>query len=1150
MFSGSQKERSRALSATSSPISASPGDVTPRTPWLTSRVSTPRTGAGSRLVEDEMWKRLREGGLDEENLRKKDKAALISYITKLETELYECQHQMGLLLLEKKEWASKHEKLKADSDLAEEKYKLDHATHLRSLAEAGKRELSLKNSLGVAKECIASLEKALQEMRSEHAEIKTAAETRLVEAQKLEENAQNLSLTAESRLHAAEALEAEAARHRSVAERKLQEVEAREDALRRKHMSFDSESEAKAEELRIERQRLQGLQTVLQAGQERLLEGQTLLSEREKVISEKSEDLRKLQEKLEATKETIRKDLLVMEKEKANVSSKLSALATREEAAIQKELLNQKKEQELLIFQENIATKERDELKRLMDEHELALASRRKEFESELDHKRELMEDELAILQRSLQQREADLDHREELMRGREQELEMDKQELQQKEKEMVEAQRILDEREKDLNYAEEKLEMEKKSMQEEREELKHTKLDLGTLKELLENEKKQILCEQKAVEMKKREREGFLALEIKLKEEIDNFRAQKQELVAESEELKSQKLKLESEWELFDEKRGELQRELQQVAEERKTITRLLKEEKGRLKIEKEALQDQLKRDSDVLYNERNEFMNKMSRDHSEWFSRNQREREDIARDFEVQKSELENSIKKRHEEIERFFKERQGLFQQEKARDISQINSQRELALKELEEVALERKKLETERQEIAIDREQREREWSSIKNDIEELKIQHDKLKAQRELLHKDREEIQNQIQILRRLEGLHEVAENMLFSGSFSQGLACNTSKMVVISEQNTTDVGEIGEVADVNDKSMANQDSGNASPNSTLSWFRRYAGKIFKLTPERSVQASHETDPNSRIIAEPSKLLVLQESGTPVSDILGLKSPNAKMVSTSKMGAFVGDSPVSEKTKNATEQAKLETFSNQTMRSSQEELKMTREVPLARELGSSSHELSPELLLKEMDVAHCTKVADVDVKEKSVELTDDVPNGSRVGRKRHQRALSSHANKSKHTDRKNKRTRSVNDTAESTRGNTSMDNEAGNNVLNQPSIVGFAESSGLVQGIPLAGQHNLGTSEDDKLTNLQKLEVMQNNDSILCGPTPKDSLAVSSSCKGQGAAKSGVEEKSGLCSAGPSDELTTNTIHGDETEDMLASKRSDTIEATT
>lgn len=64
---------------------------------------------------------------------------------------------MGLLLLEKKEWASKHEKVKADADLAEEKYKRDQATHLRSLAEAEKRELSLKTSLGVAKECITSV---------------------------------------------------------------------------------------------------------------------------------------------------------------------------------------------------------------------------------------------------------------------------------------------------------------------------------------------------------------------------------------------------------------------------------------------------------------------------------------------------------------------------------------------------------------------------------------------------------------------------------------------------------------------------------------------------------------------------------------------------------------------------------------------------------------------------------------------------------------------------------------------------------------------------------------------------------------------------------------------------------------------------------
>ncbi|XP_031478512.1 protein CROWDED NUCLEI 4-like [Nymphaea colorata] len=1155
MLSSSQKERSRDRSAASYPLSASPGDGPLRTPWLTSRVSdvvcTPTPGAASRLAEEDLWKRPREVGIDEENLRQKDKAALISYITKLETELYECQHQMGLLLLEKKEWASKHEKVKADAELAEEKYKRERATHLRSLAEAEKWELSLKTSLGVAKECITSLEKALREMQSDLAEIKTTTETKLAEARRLKENAQNLSLTAESRLHAAEALEAEASGHRSVAERTLQEIEAREDALRRKHMSFDSEFEAKEEELRIEKQRLQGLQTVLQVGQERLLEGQTLLSERDKVISEKFEELRQLEKQLEATKETIKKDLLVVEEEKANLSSKLAALATREEAAIQKELLNQKKEQELLIFQENIATKERDELKRLTDEHQLTLQLRRKEFESELDHKRKLMEDELAVLQRSLQQREADVKHREELMHGREQELEMDKQELQRNEKEMEEMLRTLDERERVLKSAEEKIEMEKKSMQEEREELKHTKLELDRLKELLENEKKQILSEQKAVEMKKSERQGFVVLEIKLKEEIDYFRAQKRELIAEADELKSQKLKLESEWELFDEKRGELQREIEQVAEERKAITRLLKEEKGRLKMEKEALQDQFKHDSDVLFNERNEFMSKMARDHSEWFSRNQREREDIAKDFEVQKRELENNIKKRHEEIERFFKERQELFQQEKARDISQINSQRELALKELEEVALERKRLETERQEIVLDREQREREWSAIRNDIEELQVQHDKLKKQRELLHKDREEIQNQIQILRRLEGLHEAAENMLLPGSCSQGLAPNTLKMVVSNEQNATDVGEIREEADANDKSIAKQDPGSASPNSTLSWFRRCAEKLFKLTPEKSVQVRHETDQNTRTIAKPSKLFVLQETGIPDSDMLDMNSPNAKMVCTSKMGAFMGDSFVSEKENNETGQAILETFHSQSMRSSQEELKVIHEVPSARELGSSSHGLSPEFSLKEIDVAHCTKVAVVDVKEKRAELTDDVPNGSLVGRKRPQQALSSRAKKPKRTGRKNKRKRLLNDTAESTKENTSMVNEAGNILLDQPSVVGLAESSGLVQGVPLAEEHNLGTSEDDKLTNLQKFEVMQNNDSILCGQSSKDILVLSSSCKWQEAAESGeVQEKSCLCPAGPSDELTTSTIHRDGKENLLASKSSDTIEATT
>lgn len=62
---------------------------TPKPSPLLSRVleiSTPRSG-GSSLTDDAIWKRLREAGFDEEAIKSRDKAALIAYITRLETEV-------------------------------------------------------------------------------------------------------------------------------------------------------------------------------------------------------------------------------------------------------------------------------------------------------------------------------------------------------------------------------------------------------------------------------------------------------------------------------------------------------------------------------------------------------------------------------------------------------------------------------------------------------------------------------------------------------------------------------------------------------------------------------------------------------------------------------------------------------------------------------------------------------------------------------------------------------------------------------------------------------------------------------------------------------------------------------------------------------
>lgn len=60
---------------------------------------------------------------------------------------------MGILLLEKKEWTSKYEEIKASADLAEITHKCDEARYITTINEAKKRQDSLKKTLEVEKEC-------------------------------------------------------------------------------------------------------------------------------------------------------------------------------------------------------------------------------------------------------------------------------------------------------------------------------------------------------------------------------------------------------------------------------------------------------------------------------------------------------------------------------------------------------------------------------------------------------------------------------------------------------------------------------------------------------------------------------------------------------------------------------------------------------------------------------------------------------------------------------------------------------------------------------------------------------------------------------------------------------------------------------------
>ncbi|CAA3011413.1 Hypothetical predicted protein [Olea europaea subsp. europaea] len=159
------------------------------------------------LSDEVVWKKLIEAGFDEEFIKRRDKAALIAYIAKFEAKIYEHQHHMGLLILEKKEWVSNYEQAKTATEL---KLKHEQATHTSNLANARKREDSLKKAVGIEKECVKNIEKSLHEMCAELAEAKVAAENKLTKAQIMVENAQKKFMEAEEKLHVAKLLEADA----------------------------------------------------------------------------------------------------------------------------------------------------------------------------------------------------------------------------------------------------------------------------------------------------------------------------------------------------------------------------------------------------------------------------------------------------------------------------------------------------------------------------------------------------------------------------------------------------------------------------------------------------------------------------------------------------------------------------------------------------------------------------------------------------------------------------------------------------------------------------------------------------------------------------------------------------------------------------
>lgn len=828
-----QSERPPVTPSSARPLSITPGSRVLRSP----------------LSDEAIWKRLKDAGFDEESIRRRDKAALIAYIAKLEADIFDHQHHMGLLIMERNELTTKYERLKASSETVEILSKRDQASQSSVLVEARKREEKLKKAIGVKDECIASLEKALHEMRAESAETKIGAESKLAEAKSMMEDAHKKFTEAEAKLHAAESLQVEASRYRNVAERKLQEVEAREDDLRRRIESFKFDCDEKEREMSLERQSLCERQKSLQQEQERSLEAQALLNQREDYLFNRSQKLDQLEKELEDTKRHIKEERRTISEDKSKLELTEVSLRKREEILSKQEALLNNKEKELILLQEKLASKESNEIHKVIANHEVDLRARKSAFDAELEMKRKLVDDELEVKRRAWELREVDLCQREDLVKEKEHDLEVQSRALLDREKDVQEMSSSLEEKEKSLSVAGKEFELSKVLLQREKEEVIKMKQELHNSLNSLEDKKQQLDCDKEKFEVLKTETSELSLLESNLKEEIDSIRAQKLELMAEADKLVVEKAKFEAEWELIDEKREELQKEAEWVEKERLAFSKFIRDEYDNLRQEKDEMRDRYKRDVQSLCSEREDFMSKMVQERSEWFNKMQQERADFLLDIEMRQRDLENCIDKKHEELESSLREKEMAFEQEKKNELQHISSLKEKVAKEFEQVALEMKRLEAERSEINLEREQRNHEWTELNNAIEELRVQREKLKEQRELLHVDRKEIHARIEELEKLENVKAALDNVALAELQQSDPLPNHKKVHRrrnLKQSTHTQDAKIK----YNGNNLTNLGNGSDSPSNLkadvfssptsarFSWFRRYSDLIFRHSSEK------------------------------------------------------------------------------------------------------------------------------------------------------------------------------------------------------------------------------------------------------------------------------------------------------------------------
>ncbi|XP_031390369.1 protein CROWDED NUCLEI 1 [Punica granatum] len=765
---------------------------------------------------------------------------LAEKVSQLEKELFEYQYNMGLVLIEKKEWTAEYERLKEVLAETKDALKREQTAHLIAMSEVEKREDDLRKALGVEKQCVSDLEKALREMRSEYAEIKFTADSKLAEANAIVASIDEKSLEFEAKMHSAEAKLAEISRKSSEIERKQQDLEAREADLQKKRLSFITEREAHESNFSKQREDLLEWERKLRESEERIGDRQRILNQREERANEKDKIYKQKEKDLEDVQKMIDEATSTLKQKEDDISSRVSKLAIREKEyeALQKNL--EMKEKELLVLEETLKEREQVEIQKLLDEHNEILDAKKREFELEIEQKRKSVDEELGNKGFELQKKEAEINHKEEKLAKKEQALEKKSEKLKEKEEDFQSKLKDLKERERLLRSEEKNLEAEKKQLLVEKEELVNLKTRLEKIRADNEEQLLKIRKEKDQLKVTEEERSEYVRLQWELRQEIEKCRVQKEMLLKEAEDLKQQKEMFEKEWEVLDEKKAEVEKGLKDLSQEKEKFQKLKEAEEERLQKKLLETEEEIKRELENLNLAKETSAARLEHEKSVLTEQIQSERSQMLRDFELKKKELESDMQKKLEEQENDLCYRKKLFEEEKERELGNISYLRELARREMEEMKQERLVMGKEREEFSANKKHLEEEQTEIRRDIDKLMVLSQKMKEQREKFNKERQRFISFVEKQSSCSNCGECTREFVVSDmqclSEIENLDIPQSKFAVVyhKEGFSKDQEAIeGQKSDASPHQVGSRTPVSAG---TMSWLRKCTSKIFNFSP--------------------------------------------------------------------------------------------------------------------------------------------------------------------------------------------------------------------------------------------------------------------------------------------------------------------------